>query len=236
MNVDAQKHFDKIADQYKKAADTWESVYRKTREIIEPLIKDKTVLDIGNGGYFPYDTRLAKKVTVLDISPAMLEKIDKPNIEKKVGDARILDNIEDDSMDVILFVLCVHHINGNTVRGTFAVLDEVIAASRKKLKRGGVLVIVEPTLAWPLFAVEVGLFHLTKLLLRMLNVSMIFFFHVTQLRDHMGLAFGSLEAEREVIPLPIEGWIDPLGGSFPGRILLPAWLCPTRYFLLKVTK
>lgn len=236
MTDDTSRHFDHIADRYKKAADTWESVYKKTREVIEPLIQNKLVLDIGNGGYFPYDTKLAKKVIVLDISPAMLEKIEQPNIEKVVGDARDLGNIADASVDVILFVLCIHHINGQGVRKTMDVLDQVLEACRKKLKTGGQLVIVEPTLAGALYWGEAAAFHLTKFFLNLSKVSMIFFFHVRTLREHMQKVFGVPDSQVEVISLPILGYVDPMGGSFPGVIRIPGWLCPTRYFLLKLTK
>ena len=231
-----QQHFDKIAGRYKKAADSWESVYRKAREVIEPEVTGKLVLDIGSGGYFPYDTRLPSKVTALDISPAMLDKITDLHIEKIVGDARSLENVPDNSFDVVLFALSVHHINGHSVRESLSVLDCLIVASQKKLKKGGKLILMEPTLARPLFFLEEVFFSLIYLFLALFKVSMIFFYSPDQLKRHLAGGFGIPETQVEVISLPIQGFIDPLGGSFPGLLRIPAWLCPTRYYLFLAKK
>ena len=62
-------HFDAISDRYEKAAESWTCIYRQIEAFVNPLLPDKIVLDIGNGGYFPYDVDLALRVSVLDISP-----------------------------------------------------------------------------------------------------------------------------------------------------------------------
>lgn len=236
MTQSAHAPFDSLAAKYEKVADSWESVYARIRERVTPLITGKTVLDIGNGGFFPYDVTLAKKVTALDISREMLDRIQQPSVEKIVGDARDLNGIADESQDVILFFLSVHHINGKNVEETFRTLESMLAACRRKLKPGGKLVIAEPTLNTFLSATERALFGLTRFILEAKKVGMIFFYHPDNLAQAMAKVFEKPVSSVETHYLPIEGYVDPLGGSFPGILKIPGWLCPTRYFLFIVSK
>ena len=71
-----QEHFDRIALRYAQASKSWASLSGQLVERIAPLVRGKTVLDVGNGGFFAYDPASASTVTGLDISPAMLERID----------------------------------------------------------------------------------------------------------------------------------------------------------------
>lgn len=83
-----KEHFDRIAGKYGAVHVSWRKVYEKIKERVNPLIRGKRVLDIGNGAVFCYDTTLPSDISVLDISPAMLDRIDKPGVQKVVGDAR----------------------------------------------------------------------------------------------------------------------------------------------------
>ncbi len=105
MNQVNQKHFDSIANQYQNAADSWQAIYDQMEARINPIVRDKVVLDVGNGGRFAYDTDLPSQVIAMDISPSMLEKIDDPKIVKIVGDATEMETVEDESVDIIIFLL-----------------------------------------------------------------------------------------------------------------------------------
>jgi hypothetical protein len=236
VRQDAKTHFDNIAERYRGVPETWKSVYEAARGVIEPVVKDKIILDVGNGGFFPYDTKLPKKTTVLDLSPAMLEKISDPNVAKVVGDARTLEAIADGSLDVILFILCLHHINGKSPRESNQMLDDVFRASHAKLKRSGTLLVVEPFFGNILFNFERAFYAPLRWALGKRQVSMIFFYTLERMKKSLARAFGVSAGALEVQPLPVEGWVDPMGGTFPGRIKIPANLCPTKYFLIQVKK
>lgn len=227
-----QPYFDQISDRYDRAVSTWESVYRCAREIIAPWIRGASVLDVGSGGIWVFDPAAAKEVTLLDISPKMLERIPLPlpHVRKVVGDARNLDGIAGASQDVILYLLCVHHVVGRSRAEAFRMLDEVLVAAKAKCRPGGRIVIVEPTLTPWLYALESLLYPLTRAVLGLKKVPMIFFYSPRILKSQIERCFG---AEANVYPLEVKGWVDPLGGSFPGRIRIPAWVCPTRYFLFE---
>jgi SAM-dependent methyltransferase len=236
MRGDPQRHFDRIAEAYENVPETLKSVYARARQEIEPAIRGKVVLDVGNGGHFPYDTEIADKVIALDISPAMLEHVKNPKILKQLGNATDLKDFQDESLDVILYVFSIHHMNDANVEKSCRTLDRVLYSAHRILKNGGALIIVEPTLHPTLFFLEKVLFHATKWFFSAFKVSMIFFYSKDFLSNRILRQFGGKDDHFSVIPLPIEGFVDPLGGSFPGLIRIPGWLSPTRYFLFYCTK
>lgn len=237
MAVDQnQQHFDRIADRYEGAADTWSSLSRQVREQVQPLVRDKVVLDVGNGGFFAYEPRDAREVTAFDISPAMLERIDAPGVRKVVGDARTLEGIERDSVDVLLFVFALHHIVGSNLRDTLDVLDRVLAAAHTRLRRGGRLIVAEPVLRGLLYSLESALFPVTRTALRALKVPMIFFYSRALLADRIRQHFSAESATVQSLEMVVDDPVDPLGGSFPGLISVPSWLRPTDYFLFQCVK
>jgi SAM-dependent methyltransferase len=231
-----REHFDKIASSYAKASDTWASVYRRISELVSPAVAGKDVLDIGNGGFFPYDTRAAKSVTVLDISPAMLDRIHVPNIQKVVGDARVLAAIPSASQDVVLYLLCLHHICGRNRSESLDILKEIFASAERVLRPGGCVIIAEPVTGGWVHALQKAAFGMTRRVLASRGVPMIFFHKADDVADRLsaGLGIGSADVHRT--PLPVTGWVDPLGGSFPGLVQIPAWACPTRYVLFQAQK
>lgn len=231
-----REHFDRIASDYSKASDTWSVVYRRIGELVRPVIAGKDVLDIGNGGFFPYDTRDARSVTVLDISPAMLDRLDAPNIRKVVGDARDLSPIPNASQDAVLYLLCLHHICGRNRAQTITYLEKIFTSADRVLRPGGSVMIAEPVTGGWVNAAERLFFPLTRAALAVKNVPMIYFHHPD---DIAGRLAGSLRIPVNAVertPLSVTGWVDPLGGSFPGVIKIPAWSLPTRYVLFRAQK
>ena len=236
MKSTHREHFDKIASNYSKASDTWAGVYRRIGELVSPLVAGRDVLDIGNGGFFPYDTRSARSVTVLDISPAMLDRINQPNTRKVVGDACDLNGIHDASQDVVMYLLCLHHICGKNRTETLENLDRIFASAARVLRPSGSVLIAEPITGGWVQAVERAAFGLTHAALAMKGVPMIFFHRTSDLRSRLASKLGTSESAIIEEKLPVTGWVDPLGGSFPGRIKIPSQLLPTRYIFLHAQK
>lgn len=232
----SQKHFDSISRKYQRAADSWQELYEQIEARIDSLVKDKVVLDIGNGGRFAYDTSLPRQVMAMDIAPSMLDRIQDPKIVKVVGDARDMETIDDESLDIIIFLFVLHHINGANVRESLETLTEVLSSSRCKLRPGGRLIVAESLLSPLLFRIQCFLFPLTKFFLGRFGVSPIFFFSLPLLAKAISQNFRLAANEIEVQNLQLEEWVDPLGGSFPGLIQIPAWLHPLKFRLAIATK
>lgn len=231
-----REHFDKIASDYSKASDTWAGVYTRIGELLSPLTAGCDVLDIGNGGFFPYDTTKARSVTVLDISPAMLDRIHAPNIRKVVGDARDLKSILDQSQDLVIYLLCLHHICGINRSETLEYLDDVLTSAARVLRPGGSIIIAEPVTGGWVHALQRASFGLVNWVLSLKGVPMIFFHHPQELKLRLAHALQTTEASVEATDIPVTGWVDPMGGSFPGLVKIPAWSCPTRYLFLRAQK
>jgi len=235
-NNSEQEHFDHIADKYQKAADTWAAMYQQIEAAINPYIKNKKILDVGNGGRFSYDINLPEKIIAMDISPVMLDRIKEPAIIKIVGDARDMNNIENESIDIIIFQLVLHHITGINYTSTIETLNSIIASSKLKLKQGGLLIIAEPLLYPPFFYLERILFPLTKLVLAKFNVSMIFFFSSKVIRKQLAEKFNVELSNIKRTKIKLTGWIDAFGGSFPGLIKIPAFMHYVQHEIFIVTK
>ena len=232
MDQSEKQHFDRIAQRYRRAAETWASMYEQFETHLNPLIVDKQILDIGNGGHFAYDKTLPSQIAVLDVSPGMLDRIDDPRVEKLVGDARDLTGIKDGSMDVILLILCLHHINESSAGGSCHTLRQVLKSARKKLRPDGQLIVAEATASPWVFSVERFLFCITRRMLRWFGVSMVFFYSLRYLNDQIASVFNIERSEIKNIPIPIEGWIDPLGATFPGLISIPGRKHPLKHYVL----
>jgi SAM-dependent methyltransferase len=231
-----QQYFDKISSRYQRAADSWQEIYEQMEARINPLIEGKVVLDIGNGGRFAYDTSLPSRVIAMDIAPTMLDKIEDPKIVKVVGDGRDMQTIEDESVDIIIFLLVLHHINGSSVRESFDTLDKVLSLARRKIRPGGYLIVTEALLSHLLFRIQRFFFPLTRFVLSRFGVGMIFFFSLPLLRKRISQKFQLETNDCETIKLRLKGWFDPIGGSFPGLLKIPAWLSPYDFRLIIVPR
>jgi len=234
MSSRAREHFDRISQRYERASKSWRAIYERVEAHLDPLVADQRVLDIGSGGVFPYDTALPREIIALDISPNMLEAIDDPNVVTRVGDARNLEGIEDGSIDVMLFILSIHHINGDSAEKSFATLDSILASARSALRPGGHLVVVEPVLPRRWFRLQSLAFPLTRALLARLGVPMIFFYSLEFLNERLARHFAMDVSAIQTEQIVVEGRIDPLGGSFPGLVRIPRWMNPFEYCLISL--
>lgn len=231
-----QEHFDNISSKYQTAAESWQEIYQQIEARITPIVRDKVVLDIGNGGRFAYNTNLPTQVIAMDIASTMLEHIQEPHIIKIISDARDMQGIENESVDVIIFLLVLHHINGDNVKESIKTLDNVILSSQHKLRPGGHLIITEGLLSPFLFKIQCIFFPFVRFIIEKLGVSPIFFFSLPLMQKVISSNFKLERSDIEISNLKLTGIVDPLGGSFPGLIKIPASAHPLKFRLLIATK
>jgi len=236
MDRSSATHFNDIADKYEVAAKSWQCVYDQAQRIIDPLIGGRTVLDIGNGGVFPYDVALARRVHVLDISCEMLMRGRRRSVDYVVADALDLAAVKDDCVDVVLYVLCIHHINGQSMAETLAMLKRLFAAAFRVLRPGGSIIVVEPMVRDCVCEVEKKCFPVMRRVLALRGVDMVFFHSSATLIDCLAGQFLIARGSIDVYPFKLQGCIDPLGGSLPGIIKIPVQLYPATFTLLHARK
>jgi len=227
-------HFNKIYKSYNQNIILHKNLYNQIGKLINTFTTNKVLLDIGNGGQTPYDKSKVKKLIIYDISKDMLNEIKDDNIIKVEGDARNLNKIEDASIDIILFLSTLHHINGKSKNKALKSLNESINQANVKLKDNGNLIIVEPVLNNFFYMLESLFYKITFLILSFYKKDMVFIFSRKILIECLNSVFGHKKIE--IVKLTMTGLIDPLLGTFPGIIKLPGFLMPTRMYFFQITK
>ena len=227
-------HFNKIFKSYNKNIILHKDLYEKIGKLIDQYTKNKVVLDIGNGGQTPYNLSDTKKIIIYDISEEMLKKIANDKIIKIEGDARNLNKIENNSIDVILLLFTLHHINGKNKTEAINSLIEVTSQAKEKLKNNGNLIIVEPVLSELLYFIESMFYKITYYILSLFKKDMVFIYSKKTLLKYFKKHFK--DEDINIIELKLTGFADPLLGTFPGLIKIPASLMPTRMLFFQVSK
>jgi SAM-dependent methyltransferase len=118
--------------------------YRNIRRSVErEVVGIGRLLDIGNGGFFNYDTRLAASVTAVDLflddGPGPI-----PNTTFRRGSLLALP-FEDGSFDGAVAQNVLHHVTGRTVAGNYANLARCVSEIFRCLRPGGKAVLIEST-------------------------------------------------------------------------------------------
>ncbi len=229
-------HFDSIAGRYAGAAGTLEPLYGAVRDALNQRVSGRSVLDVGNGGVFPYDRTRASAVAVLDISPEMLKRLPSDDIRKIVSDARDMKDCADESFDVVLFNLSLHHIAAETLDATRTGRLKALAEGWRTLRPGGDLIVYEPVLGSALYALEAFVFRPVSALLKLAGVPMVYFQSRASMRALLAEACRISPSRVEITAPAVTGWSDPLGGTFPGLITIPVAAHPTRFVLFQASK
>lgn len=123
--------------------------YRNIQKIVEREVRGcDHVLDIGNGGFFNYDTAIAGHVTAVDL---FLENGPGPTANSLFRSGSFLDlPFPDRSFDCVLQQNVLHHVTGRTVRENFSNMHRCLSEMSRVLRPGGKAVVVESTVG-PLF-------------------------------------------------------------------------------------
>ena len=227
-------HFNKIDKKYIKNIGDKTKIYNSIANRIEPFIKNKVVVDIGGGGKIFYNHKLVKKLIILDQSQEMLNNLEYNEIIKIKQDARNMSKIKDHSVDIILIIFALHHINGKTYNDSIISLQKVLQQINKKLNSGGEIIIIEPTLNSFFYFLQKILYKFTFLILKLFKTDMVFFFKDKILIENLKQINNKAQINCEL--LPMSGWLDPLLGTFPGLIKIPSFLMPTRMKIFYVKK
>jgi SAM-dependent methyltransferase len=222
----ARRHFDAIAGTYAGATGALDPLYAAVAPVLDAALAGKEVLDVGSGGVFPFDRRVAASVTALDLSPEMLARVP-AGVAAVVGDARDMSGLEDASFDAVLFSLSFHHIAEESLAGTEAAQAAALKEAFRVLRPGGRLFLFEPVLSPALFALERVLHPLVSALFGLAGVPPVYFRSRASLKRL---------ADFEAFVPRVAGWVDPLSGTFPSRLRLPVALFPTRYELFEARK
>jgi hypothetical protein len=121
----------------------------------------------------------------------------------------------------------LHHMAGRSRRESLATLKNVLMSARRTLRPGGCVLVTE-TVATPLFSAFQRVAYPASYAFLAPRVGMLYFFSPQELTSALREVFGPAALQSR--PHPIKGWLDPFPGTFPGRIKIPAWALPMRFW------
>jgi ubiquinone/menaquinone biosynthesis C-methylase UbiE len=117
-----------------------------------------SLLDIGNGGVFAYDTSGVRSITAIDLflgdlHPNIVAEYFPRNCHPVQGNALALPE-PDRKFDMALMVMLLHHLTSTDWKSSWANAQVAIDEAWRVLKPGGKLLIVESCVPWWFFHVE----------------------------------------------------------------------------------
>lgn len=144
-------------DKYIESQSRLEHYQHVKRSVERELAGVRRLLDIGNGGFFNYDTSIAGQVTAVDLfledGPGPL-----PNSTFRRGSLLELP-FPDGSFDCILLQNVFHHVTGQTVAQNHRNLDRGLKEIHRCLAPAGKIVIIESTVGRVFYQLERALFR-----------------------------------------------------------------------------
>jgi len=131
-------------DSYSANVDAIDTYHRIAAALTAELKGIASLLDIGNGGVFDYDTSVVERITGLDLFLDQLPPDVKfpANVTMERGDALNIPK-DRDTYDGVVMVMLLHHLVGKTVQQCIANLERALFEAHRVLRPGGKLIIVE---------------------------------------------------------------------------------------------
>lgn len=189
--------------------------YRNIRRAIEPHLGVEDLLDVGNGGFFNYDTSLARTVVAVDL---FLTDGPGPRPNTTFRQGSVLDlPCADRSFDTVIVQNVLHHVTGDTVAANHRNMRTCLREIGRVLRAGGTAVLVEST-------VNRAFYHFERIafpLLRHATVAghpMTFQFTARQIR---AAAIAAGFRVRELTYVPRGRYVLQFGFQWPS-VLTPA--------------
>ncbi len=157
--------------------DTYKSIYK---EISKRLDGTNSLLDIGHGGVFDYDTKKIKKITGLDLS--FMNSHNLPSNIKLVKGSVLKLPKHLNSYDKVLMNMLLHHLTGKNISENFENLNKSIEQSSHVLNKKGKLIIVESCVpVWFNLIEKIFYKFASRIILKYLNHPPVFQFTIDQI-------------------------------------------------------
>jgi SAM-dependent methyltransferase len=188
-----------------------------------------SVLDIGNGGVFDYDTSVVNQIIGLDLFLDQLPPDMKfpTNVKMEAGDALNIPK-PNNIFDGVVMVMLLHHLVGTTVNQCVKNLERAISEAFRVLRPGGKMVIVESCIPPWFYRFERAVFPLASPLInRFLTHPPTLQYTVNHISSVIRGSFGS---EPTAISIPLGKYVLQYGFKWPSA------LTPVQPFLITVRK
>ena len=223
--MEVGEHFFKNRQKYIKSVNnTNKEWYNNIKYFIEPYIHG-TVLDVGNGGVFAYNPDLADKIFAVDVAFKNTNGLQKfKNVEYLCQDARFLDKIRDNSIDVIIFPLMLHHIIG---------ISQVMNSANRVLKDNGKIIIIEVIVNNIMNLIQRTIYPLTNFLTKTIKKPMVCLLTSKDIFSNLkNNNFNNINKKK----ISFGKKIDVFNGIFPGLLIIPSAISPHRCYCFTAQK
>lgn len=204
--------------------------YRNIRRAITDEVSGTdTLLDVGNGGVFEYDTSTVGSIVAVDLFLGDLPESHFPaNVTARTGDALALSEPED-RYDAALHAFVYHHLVGDRPDDMLANARRAVAEAGRVIKPGGRLIVAESCVPLWFYRVERLAYRPLKALARTpLLGGHPATFQLTH-RMLLDVIAERFEIQREY-RIPLGRWITQFGRRWPTA------LTPVRAYMVVAVK
>ena len=176
MTIKITKQFNKQqhSKYLKSVRETHKEWYANIRKKVNSHIKG-VVLDVGNGGICNFSISKAQKIIAVDICFPQQKNCSK-KIDYKIDDARKLKQIKNNSVDIIIFQLVLHHITGKNYQDIKKQVKKSMKSANRVLRNKGKILIIECVVSKSIEWIERVMYPIQTLILKIFKKSPVFEF------------------------------------------------------------